>query len=118
MSLFNMTIATENETLLDDTAYTQITTAFSSDNVIKNIIEGALLSVFADYYNISIFVLIGFMLYMMWQDQRSAVIPTLVIVLCGSMLFTIIPAAMVTYVKLFAIMTMAGVIVKMYMDRR
>ena len=116
--LFNITVATDNETLLDTSAYDKITESFSTDDPFKNIIEGSFQSLFGNYYDLGIFVVIAFMLYMMWQDQRSAIGPTVIIILLGSFIFTILPSAIVVYLKLFATMAMAGIVVKLYMDRR
>lgn len=116
--LFNISIATQNESLLDDSAYNQITNAFSQEHPISTLLEGALLSLFGDYYNIGIFILVGWVFYMEYQDHRSFLMPTLALVITGSFIFSILPAGVVVYLKLFAIMTMAGIIVKLYMDRR
>ena len=115
---FNFTAATEPEELLNTSAYDQITTALNTENPIGNVIEGALRSMFGSFYDIGMFVMLGWIFYLMWQDQRSAVLPAVVLVLIGGLLFTLIPSAFVMYVKAFAIMAMAGIVVKMYMDRR
>lgn len=118
MPLYDVPTATENETLINNTGMDGIKTAMLSDNPVNGIISSAINGTFGSYADIIVTVLIGYVFYLIYQDHRKPVIPALIAILFGGVIFSLIPDSVANYIIVLVIMAVAGIITKMYMDKR
>jgi len=119
MNLTNPDISTTHIDKLDTTAWDTFFNAINSEDVsIGDVIKSAIIGFFGvDYYQWGILLVISGIVFLVWQDHKSPQIPAAIILLFGGVIFTLIPAITVMPIKILAIMAIAGIIVKVYMDR-
>ncbi|MFA5248742.1 MAG: hypothetical protein WC415_06065 [Patescibacteria group bacterium] len=116
----NRTLSTTNITTLNETGYNDMMESFNGTTVVdvKGFIDSLFYGVFGSMLNIGYLLVIGGIFYLMWNDQKSLLLPSILVLLFGRFLFTFIPDTMIMYAKVFAILGLVAVLVKLYRDGR
>lgn len=114
----NRTLETHNLTLLNTTGYDEMMASFGDTLDLGRFIDSLFFGVFGSFLNIGYLMIVGAIFYLMWYDHKSLLLPSVVLLILGQVIFTFIPEAMVMYAKLFVLLGLSAVLVKLYRDGR
>ena len=114
----NRTLATENITLMNESGYNDMLNSFGEKVDIGSFINSLFFGVFGSSLNIGYLLVIGSIFYLMWNDHRSLLLPSVLLLMFGNVLFSFIPETIVMYAKLFVLLGLVAVLVKLYRDGR
>ena len=114
----NRTLATENLSLMNETGYDDMMGSFGDKMDVGGFIDSLFYGMFGSYFNVGYLLVIGGIFYLMWHDQKSLLLPSVLLLLGGRVLFTFIPESVVMYAQLFVLLGLSAVLVKLYRDGR
>jgi len=114
----NRTLATENLTLMNETGYDDMMGSIGDTVDVGGFIDSLFFGMFGSYLDVGYLLLVGGVFYLMWYDHKSLLLPSIIMLILGQVLFTFVPESIVMYVKLFALLGLSAVLIKLYRDGR
>lgn len=114
----NRTLATGNLSLMNETGFDDMMGSFGDKMDVGGFIDSLFYGMFGSYFSVGYLLVIGGIFYLMWYDHKSLLLPSVILLLFGRVLFTFIPESVVMYAQLFVLLGLSAVLVKLYRDGR
>jgi len=114
----NRTLATGNLSLMNETGYDDMMSSFGDTMDFSGFIDSLFYGMFGSYFSVGYLLVIGGIFYLMWYDHKSLLLPSVILLLFGRVLFTFVPESVVMYAQLFVLLGLSAVLVKLYRDGR
>lgn len=114
----NRTLATGDLTLMNESGYDDMMSSFGDKMDFSGFVDSLFYGLFGSYFNVGYLLLIGGILYLMYFDHKSMILPSVVVLMFGRVLFTYVPESVVMYAQLFVLLGLSGILIKLYRDGR